>query len=180
MRCPKCGQENPLMAQFCGFCGAPLSGATVPGAPSTTPSAMAPAYPPPLPAFLLEMPSPWQERYAVAYSLIRTGSSLRIFGAILGGGFSLLMMISVSQIADALRFLIGSAAGGVIFWLVLVSLVWGGVIGVGLYALGTFVRASGFQLATLLNLEVRSVPDESLPADQKEQILKAAARLGQA
>jgi len=30
MRCPKCGQENPLMAQFCGFCGAPLSGATGP------------------------------------------------------------------------------------------------------------------------------------------------------
>jgi hypothetical protein len=30
----------------------------------------------------------------------------------------------------------------------------------------------------LLNLEVRSAPEESLPADQKERILKAAAHLG--
>lgn len=170
MRCPKCGQENPSMARFCGSCGAPLSSATVPGVPPA-PSAIAPAYPPPLPAFLLEMPSPWQERYAIAYSLIQTGNSLRILGAILGGVLSLLMIIPASLIP---RFV----PGGVIFWLVLFSLLLGGVIGVGLYALGTLVRASGFQMAALLNLEVRSAPEESLPADQKERILKAAAHLG--
>jgi len=175
MRCPKCGQENPSMARFCGSCGAPLSSATVPGVPPA-PSAIAPAYPPPLPAFLLEMPSPWQERYAIAYSLIQTGNSLRILGAILGGVLSLLMIIPTFLMADVLRPVPG--VGIAIFWLVLLSLLWGGVIGVGLYALGTLVRASGFQMAALLNLEVRSAPEESLPADQKERILKAAAHLG--
>jgi len=203
VNCPKCGRENPPQAQFCVFCGAMLAGAPAAGtppAPSAPPAApspppayaagpspgayptahpmAAPAYvpPPPFPLFLMEMPSPWRERYATAHSLIRTGDLLRILGLVLGGGLSVLLLIPILYLASQ----VGGQWGGVIFWLVIATLIWGGVIALGLFALGTLVRASGYQLAALLNLEVRSAPEESLPAEQKDRILRAAAFLGQA
>jgi hypothetical protein len=196
MNCPKCGRENPLTAQFCVFCGTALASPPVAStppppsppsyaagpSPAAYPTAM-PAYapPPPLPSFLMEMPSPWRERYAMAYSLIRTGNLLRILGLVLGGGLSLFLMIPVIYgISETASRGIGGDVTGLALWLIMGILSWGGAIAVGLFALGTLVRASGYQLATLLNLEVRNTSEESLPAEQKARILSAAAHLGQA
>lgn len=203
MVCPKCGHENPPTAAFCVFCGASLASASTPGGPSPStpvyppslhpghsgapsPAAyptMAPAYTAPaytpaptLPAFLIDLPSPWRERYAIAHGLIQTGNILRILGIVLGGGLSFLLLIPIAQLASGVdRF---NGAGGIILWLVLSILIWGGVVGVGLYALGTLVRASGFQMAAMLNIEVQTAPEASLPPEQRERILKAAARIG--
>jgi hypothetical protein len=199
MNCPKCGRENPSAARFCVFCGTALaagtSSASPPASPAVPPPAPAygtgpspaayptamPAYapPPPFPPFLMELPSPWRERYAMAHALIRTGNLLRILGLALGGALSLFLMLPVIGLASEVSRQGGDATTMAI-WLTLGVLSWGGAIAAGLFALGTLVRASGYQLAALLNLEVRNAPEESLPAEQKARILSAAARLGQA
>jgi hypothetical protein len=117
----------------------------------------------------------------MAHALIRTGNLLRILGLALGGALSLFLMLPVIGLAsEASRRGAGGDVTGPVIWLTLGILSWGGAIAAGLFALGTLVRASGYQLAALLNLEVRNAPEESLPAEQKARILSAAARLGQA
>ncbi|GEM_PF-1030417 len=194
MRCPNCDRENPTAARFCVFCGAPLTqtaAATAPAPPSLSvpppaPSSLAGAAPTaPMPSEILNLPQAWRLPYLAAIGHIRFGNRLRWIGVGLGAALSLLFLIPILQLAgEAARA--GAQVEGIVIWLVLATIIWGMVIGAGLYGLGMIARTEGFQLLSMLNMELQSLPDALLNPEEgaegektRMEVLQAAHRLRQ-
>jgi len=185
MRCPQCGRENTMPGRFCVFCGAaleapapPSSPAGLTAAPAPSPATPSPTAPAPsayavsaLETFpeLRLLPSVWREPYRMAVSQIRLGRALRWAGVILGGAFSVLLLIPAADMINQMSRL-GVQATGFSLWLIFGILLGGAMIGVGLYALGTLVWAGGFHLLSLLNLELQAAPEGLLGLEEGSRL----------
>lgn len=194
MRCPNCGRENVAAGRFCVFCGAPLPQAveayapvlSTPSSSSQVPSSLAGA--PTIeaaPAEIFDLPQAWRQPYLTAIAHIRFGHMLRWIGVGLGAAWTLLFLIPILQLAgEAAR--VGAPVEGIALWLALASILGGMVIGAGLYGLGMIARIEGFQLFSMLNMELQMLPDALLnPEEEAEgektrmKALQAAHRLRQ-
>lgn len=168
VRCSKCGIESAATAELCYYCGASLHGvqdASTPAVEERAAAAPGIGFPAPAMPFVGAVNSAgtsltrrYTDAYAVSRTVIGLGSTVKVFGYVIGGAIALLGLVSASQAQSSL----GAVA-------VLSGFFSGAATAASLFVAGVLVSALGQILAATLDTAVNTSP--LLSQDEMRQIM---------